>query len=94
MFQGLDKVELINLRQCAIGQIVINDRVDAFYPYPGSKIPKPRCLQGPVSQPVSARVVQSPEKPGGTSLDWHADQDAPPDWVAGFQAAGRRAYTP
>lgn len=42
MFRGLDKVEWINLRQFAIGQIVINDRIDEFYPYPGSKIPRMR----------------------------------------------------
>jgi len=42
MFKGLDKVEWINLRQFAIGQIVINDRIDEFYPYPGSKIPRMR----------------------------------------------------
>ena len=29
-------------RQFAIGQIVINDRVDEFYPYPGSKVPRMR----------------------------------------------------
>ena len=42
MFKGLDKVEWINLRQFAIGQIVINERIDEFYPYPGSKIPRMR----------------------------------------------------
>ncbi|MEZ5565200.1 MAG: nuclear transport factor 2 family protein [Gammaproteobacteria bacterium] len=42
MFKGLDKVEWTNLRQFAIGQIVINDRIDEFYPYPGSKIPRMR----------------------------------------------------
>ena len=42
MFKGLDKVEWINLRQFAIGQIVINDRIDEFYPFPGSKIPRMR----------------------------------------------------
>jgi limonene-1,2-epoxide hydrolase len=42
MFKGLDKVDWINLRQFAIGQIVINDRIDEFYPYPGSKIPRMR----------------------------------------------------
>jgi limonene-1,2-epoxide hydrolase len=42
MFKGLDKVEWINLRQFAIGQIVINDRIDEFYPYPGSKVPRMR----------------------------------------------------
>jgi len=42
MFKGLDKVEWINLRQFAIGQIVINDRIDEFYPYPGSRTPRMR----------------------------------------------------
>jgi limonene-1,2-epoxide hydrolase len=42
MFDGLDKVEWVNLRQFAIGQIVINDRIDEFYPYPGSKVPRMR----------------------------------------------------
>lgn len=42
MFKGLDKVEWISLRQFAIGQIVINDRIDEFYPYPGSKVPRMR----------------------------------------------------
>ncbi len=42
MFKGLEKVEWINLRQFAIGQIVINDRIDEFYPYPGSKTPRMR----------------------------------------------------
>jgi len=42
MFKGLDKVEWTNLRQFAIGQVVINDRIDEFYPYPGSKVPRMR----------------------------------------------------
>jgi limonene-1,2-epoxide hydrolase len=42
MFKGLDKVEWVNLRQFAIGQIVVNDRIDEFYPYPGSKVPRMR----------------------------------------------------
>jgi len=42
MFKGLETVEWINLRQFAIGQIVINDRIDEFYPYPGSKTPRMR----------------------------------------------------
>jgi limonene-1,2-epoxide hydrolase len=42
MFKGLESVEWINLRQFAIGQIVINDRIDEFYPYPGSKTPRMR----------------------------------------------------
>ena len=42
MFKGLDKVEWFNLRQHAIGQVVINERIDEFYPYPGSKTPRMR----------------------------------------------------
>jgi limonene-1,2-epoxide hydrolase len=42
MFKGLEKVDWINLRQFAIGQIVINERIDEFYPYPGSKTPRMR----------------------------------------------------
>lgn len=42
MFKGLDKVEWINKRQFAIGQIVVNERIDEFYPYPGSKTPRMR----------------------------------------------------
>ena len=42
MLKGLEKVEWINLRQFAIGQIVINDRIDEFFPYPGSKTPRMR----------------------------------------------------
>lgn len=42
MFKGLDKVEWVNLRQFAIGQVVINDRIDEFYPFPGSKTPRMR----------------------------------------------------
>ncbi|NND53468.1 MAG: SnoaL-like domain-containing protein [Gammaproteobacteria bacterium] len=42
MFEGLDKVEWVNLRQFAVGQIVINDRIDDFFPYPGSKTPRMR----------------------------------------------------
>jgi limonene-1,2-epoxide hydrolase len=42
MFKGLDKVEWTTLRQFAIGQIVINDRIDEFFPYPGSKTPRMR----------------------------------------------------
>lgn len=42
MFKGLSKVEWTNLRQFAIGQIVINDRIDEFYPYPGSNVPRMR----------------------------------------------------
>jgi limonene-1,2-epoxide hydrolase len=42
MFKGLDKVDWINQRQFTIGQVVINDRIDEFYPYPGSKVPRMR----------------------------------------------------
>lgn len=42
MLDGLEKVDWITLRQFAIGQLVINDRIDEFYPYPGSKIPRMR----------------------------------------------------
>jgi limonene-1,2-epoxide hydrolase len=42
MFKGLDKVEWVNLRQFTIGPVVINDRIDEFYPYPGSKTPRMR----------------------------------------------------
>lgn len=33
MFSGLERVEWVNLHQFAIGQIVINDRIDEFDPY-------------------------------------------------------------
>jgi limonene-1,2-epoxide hydrolase len=42
MLDGLEKVDWVTLRQFAIGQVVINDRIDEFYPYPGSKIPRMR----------------------------------------------------
>ena len=42
MLKGLEKVEWINKRQFAIGQVVINERIDEFYPYPGSKVPRMR----------------------------------------------------
>jgi limonene-1,2-epoxide hydrolase len=42
MFKGLEKVDWINKRQFSIGQIVINERIDEFYPYPGSKTPRMR----------------------------------------------------
>jgi len=42
MFKGLDKVEWVNLRQFTIGQVVINDRIDDFFPYPGSRVPRMR----------------------------------------------------
>ncbi|MGI9290894.1 MAG: limonene-1,2-epoxide hydrolase family protein [Gammaproteobacteria bacterium] len=42
MFAGLEKIDWITLRQFTIGQVVINDRIDEFYPYPGSKVPRMR----------------------------------------------------
>ena len=42
MLKGLEKVEWINLRQFTIGQVVINDRIDEFYPFPGSRVPRMR----------------------------------------------------
>jgi limonene-1,2-epoxide hydrolase len=42
MFAGLEKVDWQILRQTAIGQLVINDRIDEFYPFPGSRIPRMR----------------------------------------------------
>jgi len=41
-FAGLEKVDWQVLRSFAIGQLVINDRIDEFYPYPGSRIPRMR----------------------------------------------------
>jgi len=42
MFAGLEKIDWVTLRQFTIGQVVINDRIDEFYPYPGSKVPRMR----------------------------------------------------
>lgn len=42
MLDGLEKVEWTITRQFTIGQVVINDRIDEFYPYPGSRIPRMR----------------------------------------------------
>ncbi|MGI9289824.1 MAG: limonene-1,2-epoxide hydrolase family protein [Gammaproteobacteria bacterium] len=42
MLKGLDSTDWINLRQHTIGQVVINERIDEFYPFPGSKIPRMR----------------------------------------------------
>lgn len=42
MMDGLEKVDWITLRQFAIGQLVINERIDEFYPYPGSRTPRMR----------------------------------------------------
>jgi limonene-1,2-epoxide hydrolase len=42
MFAGLEKVDWQVLRSFAIGQLVINDRIDDFYPYVDSKVPRMR----------------------------------------------------
>ncbi len=42
MFAGLEKIDWKILRSFAIGQIVINDRIDEFYPYPDSRVPRMR----------------------------------------------------
>jgi len=42
MLEGLDRVEWKTLRQFAIGQVVINDRVDEFYPKVGGRVPRMR----------------------------------------------------
>jgi limonene-1,2-epoxide hydrolase len=42
MFDGLEKVDWKILRSFAIGQLVINDRIDEFYPKPGSRVPRMR----------------------------------------------------
>jgi len=42
MFEGLERVDWQTLRQFTIGQLVINDRIDEFYPYPGSRVPRMR----------------------------------------------------
>jgi len=42
MLGGLEKVDWQILRQHAIGQLVINDRIDEFYPPVGGKIPRMR----------------------------------------------------
>ena len=42
MLGGMEKIEWITLRQYAVGQLVINERIDEFYPYVGSKIPRMR----------------------------------------------------
>ena len=41
-FAGLEKVDWQVLRSFAIGQLVINDRIDEFYPKPGSRVPRMR----------------------------------------------------
>ena len=42
MFDGLEKIDWQILRSFAIGQLVINDRIDEFYPKPGSRVPRMR----------------------------------------------------
>ena len=42
MFAGLEKIDWITLRQHTIGQLVINDRIDDFFPKPGSRVPRMR----------------------------------------------------
>jgi limonene-1,2-epoxide hydrolase len=42
MLEGLQSVEWKTLRQFAIGQVVINDRIDEFYPKVGGRVPRMR----------------------------------------------------
>lgn len=42
MFAGLERVDWRILRSFAIGQLVINDRIDDFFPKPGSHVPRMR----------------------------------------------------
>ena len=42
MFEGLEKIDWQILRSFAIGQLVINDRIDDFFPKPGSRVPRMR----------------------------------------------------
>ena len=42
MFAGLEKIDWQILRSFAIGQLVINDRIDEFFPKPGSRVPRMR----------------------------------------------------
>jgi limonene-1,2-epoxide hydrolase len=42
MFAGLERVDWQILRSFAIGQLVINDRIDDFFPKPGSRVPRMR----------------------------------------------------
>jgi limonene-1,2-epoxide hydrolase len=39
---GLEKVDWQVLRSFAVGQLVINERIDEFYPFPGSRVPRMR----------------------------------------------------
>ncbi len=41
-FAGLEKVDWQILRSFAVGQLVINDRIDEFFPKPGSRVPRMR----------------------------------------------------
>lgn len=41
-FAGLEKVDWQILRSFAIGQLVINERIDDFFPKPGSRVPRMR----------------------------------------------------
>ena len=41
-FAGLEKIDWQILRSFAIGQLVINDRIDEFFPKPGSRVPRMR----------------------------------------------------
>jgi limonene-1,2-epoxide hydrolase len=42
MFAGLERIDWRVLRSFAIGQLVINDRIDDFFPKPGSRVPRMR----------------------------------------------------
>lgn len=42
MFAGLERIDWRILRSFAIGQLVINDRIDDFFPKPGSRVPRMR----------------------------------------------------
>jgi limonene-1,2-epoxide hydrolase len=42
MFNDLEKIDWQILRSFAIGQLVINDRIDDFFPKPGSRVPRMR----------------------------------------------------
>ena len=42
MLNGMEKIDWITLRQFPIGQVVINERVDEFYPPVGGRMPRMR----------------------------------------------------
>ena len=42
MLNGMEKIDWQILRQHAIGQLVINDRIDEFYPPVGGRMPRMR----------------------------------------------------